>query len=95
MRCAVICPRTRRRFKGHRVLPRQRRRITGEQAQQQADDDGTFHDWLLQMGINGYGANSRGLAANEKLSDLIVSIDFGDYGVAAASATFVPTSGYG
>ncbi len=41
------------------------------------------------------GANTRDLAANKKLSGLIVPIDLGDYGAAAAPAMFAPTSGYG
>lgn len=41
------------------------------------------------------GGNTRGLAVNKKLNDLIVTIDLGDYGAGAGPSMFSPTSGYG
>ena len=41
------------------------------------------------------GGNTRGLAVNKKLNELIVTIDLRDYGAGAAPSMFSPTLGYG
>ncbi|MNE52013.1 hypothetical protein D3C80_1466690 [compost metagenome] len=57
--------------------------------------NGLFMIGSSRWGSMATGGNTRDLAVNKKLNDLIVTIDPGDYGVGPAPAMFSPTLAYG